>query len=93
MHPALFTDSQISLFSNFFIKNRSHDTIHTFKNYFVTVFSVSVFNFNKNKLNPNGPLEIKCNCLVRELEQHNVSLQNILLHFIRACMIHALYSK
>ena len=27
-------------FSNFFIKNGSHITIHTFKNYFVTVFSV-----------------------------------------------------
>ena len=37
----LFTDSQISLFINFFIKNESHDTIHTFKNYFATVF----FNF------------------------------------------------
>ena len=33
------------------IKNRSHDTIYTFKNYFATVFSV----FNNNKLNPNGP--------------------------------------
>ena len=32
---------QISLFINFFIKNGSHSTIHTFKNYFVTVF----FNF------------------------------------------------
>ena len=38
---ALFTDLQISLFSNFFIKNEPHDTIHTFKNYFTTVFSVS----------------------------------------------------
>ena len=38
---ALFTDPQIPLFSNFFIKNGSHDTIHTFKNYFATVFSVS----------------------------------------------------
>ena len=35
---ALFTDPQILLFSNFFIKNRSHCTIYTFKNYFVTVF-------------------------------------------------------
>ena len=52
---ALFTDPQISLFSNFFIKNGSHDTIHTLKNYFATMFSVSVFSFNKNKLNPNGP--------------------------------------
>ena len=39
---ALFTDPQISFFSNFFIKNGSHGTIHTFKNYFATVFSVSV---------------------------------------------------
>ena len=38
---ALFMDPQISLFSNFFIKNGSHDTIHTFKNYFAIVFSVS----------------------------------------------------
>ena len=35
---ALFTNPQISLFINFFIKNGSHDTIHTFKNYFATVF-------------------------------------------------------
>ena len=34
------------------IKSESHNTIHTFKNYFTTVFSV--FNFNKNKLYPNG---------------------------------------
>ena len=40
---ALFTDPQTSLFSNFFIKNRSHGTIHTFKNYFATVFSVFSF--------------------------------------------------
>ena len=37
---ALFTNPQISLFSNFFIKNRSHGIIHTFKNYFSTVFLV-----------------------------------------------------
>ena len=49
-------DSQIPLFRNFFIKNGSHDTIHTFKNYFATVFSVSVFSFSNNKLNPNGPI-------------------------------------
>ena len=42
---ALFMDPQILLFSNFFIKNGSHGTIHTFKNYFVTVFSV--FSFSK----------------------------------------------
>ena len=33
-------DPQTSLFSNFFIKNGFHDIIHTFKNYFVTVFLV-----------------------------------------------------
>ena len=37
-HRALFTDPQISLFSNFFIKNGSHGTIYTFKNYFATMF-------------------------------------------------------
>ena len=52
----LFTVPQITLFSNFFIKNGSHNTIYTFKNYFATVFSVSVFSFSKNKLNPNTPL-------------------------------------
>ena len=34
------------------IKSGSHSTIHTFKNYFTIVFSI--FNFNKNKLYPNG---------------------------------------
>ena len=52
----LFTVPQITLFSHFFIKNRSHSTIYTFKNYFATVFSVSVFSFSKNKLNPNTPI-------------------------------------
>ena len=37
----LFTVPQITLFSNFFIKNGSHSTIYIFKNYFVTVFLVS----------------------------------------------------
>ena len=32
---------QITLFSNFFIKNGSYSTIYIFKNYFATVFSVS----------------------------------------------------
>ena len=36
------------------IKNKSHDTIHTFKNYFIII--LSVFNFNNNKLNPNRPI-------------------------------------
>jgi len=38
-------------FNHFFIKNGSYDTIHIFKNYFATVFSV----FSKNKLYPNRP--------------------------------------
>ena len=33
-------DPQTSLFSNFFIKNWSHSIIHTFKNYFATMFLV-----------------------------------------------------
>ena len=32
---------KMTLFSNFFIKNGSHSTIYTFKNYFFTVFLVS----------------------------------------------------
>ena len=35
------------------IKNGSYGTIHTFKNYFATVFLV--FSFSNNKFNPNGP--------------------------------------
>ena len=33
-------DPQISFFNKTFIKNGSHDTIHAFKNYFATIFSV-----------------------------------------------------
>ena len=36
----LFTGLTSTLFTKFFIKNGFHDTIHTFKNYFTTVFSV-----------------------------------------------------
>jgi len=49
---------QITFFSNFFIKNRSHSTIYIFKNYFTTVLSISVFSFSKNKLYPNGPFVV-----------------------------------
>ena len=38
---ALFMVPQITIFSNFFIKNGFHSIIYTFKNYFATVFSVS----------------------------------------------------
>ena len=33
-------DLQTFFFNKIFIKNRSHGTIHTFKNYFATVFSI-----------------------------------------------------
>ena len=46
-------DPQLLYFEKKKIKNGSHDIIHTFKNYFVTVFSV--FSFQQNKLYPNGP--------------------------------------
>ena len=46
-------DSQISFFTQTFIKNGYHDTIHTFKNYFTTVFLV--FNFQQNKPYLNTP--------------------------------------
>ena len=49
-------DPQTSLFSNFFFKNGSHDTIHTFKNYFATVFSV--FSFSKISSFQTDPLFI-----------------------------------
>ena len=40
---ALFTDPQIFFFNKINIKNESHGTIHTFKNYFATVFLVFSF--------------------------------------------------
>ena len=53
-HYTLFTNPQTSLFNNFFIKNRFHGTIHTFKNYFTTVF----FSF---QLYPNRPIDFTIN--------------------------------
>ena len=43
-------DPQTYFFRKIFIKNGSHDTIYTFKNYFVTVFSIF-----SNKRYPNRP--------------------------------------
>ena len=63
---ALVTDPQISLFINFFIKNRSHDIIHTFKNYFATVF----FSF---QLYPNRPI-------VKHAKHIHASNNNILIN-------------
>ena len=42
----LFMNSHILFFSNFFIKNEFYGTIHTFKNYFVTVFFNFQFQFS-----------------------------------------------
>ena len=47
----LFTHYAYTVYILKNIKNGSHDTIYTFKNYFATVFSV----FNNNKFNPNTP--------------------------------------
>ena len=52
---ALFMDPQILFFINFFIKNWSHGTIYTFKNYFATVISAISFQFQQNKSYPNRP--------------------------------------
>ena len=37
---ALFTEPTNLFFNKIFIKNESHSTIHTFKNYFIIVFSI-----------------------------------------------------
>ena len=57
VHCVLFMDPQISLFSNFCIKNGSHDTIYTFKNYFAIVISAISFQFQQNKSYPNRPIK------------------------------------
>ena len=48
---ALFTRPASMDFSKINFKTKSHDTIHTFKNYFVTIFSIF-----SNKRYPNIPL-------------------------------------
>ena len=67
MNSVLFTDPQIPLFSNFFIKNESYDTINTFKNYFTTVFSVFNFQFQQNKLYLNVRYISKKTCYLKNL--------------------------
>ena len=42
---ALLTGFISTFFHKIFIKTRSHVIIHTFKNYFVTVFSIFSFQF------------------------------------------------
>ena len=73
---ALFTVLQITLFSNFFIKNGSHNTIYTFENYFATVFSVSVFNFSKNKFNPNTPSILSKRVKMDKAKQSDCKVQS-----------------
>ena len=74
-------DPQTLLFNNFFIKNESHSTIHTFKNYFTTVFSIFGFQFSifsKNKLYPNRPLiieiklEIELSMFAKKMNINNI---------------------
>ena len=60
---ALFMGPTNLFFSKIFIKNESHDTIHTFTNYFITIFSV----FN-NKQYPNVPLTKMPSPLVLTIE-------------------------
>ena len=55
-HMHCLRTHKFHFFINFFIKNGSHSTIHTFKNYFATVFSVFSFQFQQNKFYPNTPL-------------------------------------
>ena len=49
-------DLQISFLATFFIKNGSHGTIHTFKNYFAIVFLIFSFQFKQNKFYPNDAI-------------------------------------
>ena len=77
---ALFMDPQTPLFINFFIKNWSYSTIHTFKNYFITVFSVFNFQFQQNKFYPNTPLRLivmsSIKCLNFEFLQSKIIHKN-----------------
>ena len=69
---ALFMDPQISFFINFFIKNGSHGTIYTFKNYFATVISAISFQFQQNKFYPNRPIKaVWIELIFTEIENWN----------------------
>ena len=57
-HMHCLRTHKFHFFINFFIKNGSHITIHIFKNYFATVFSVFSFQFQQNKFYPNTPLMV-----------------------------------
>ena len=55
---ALFIYCNSTVYTLKNIKNGYHSTIHTFKNYFTTVFSV--FSFSNNKFNLNRPYDAHC---------------------------------
>ena len=71
---ALFTGPITTLFRKKNIKNESHGTIYIFKNYFVTVFSVLIFN-NINCIQ----MDLKCHkwCVGEKLS--SLSLANLYL--------------
>ena len=78
---ALFVDLQISLFSNFFIKNRFHGTIHIFKNYFATMFLV--FSFSKISYIQTDPKYLsmdECIYILVRVKTRVVSQQSSLMH-------------
>ena len=79
----LFIDPQTSVFSNFFIKNDSYGTIHTFKNYFTTVFLVFSFQFQQNKFYPNGPMVITSKVLIGKVTTRSLTLARHLQSIFR----------
>ena len=64
---ALFMGLTSTDFSKFFFKTGSHDTIHTFKNYITTVFSVF-----SNKRYPNRPLVCVWHWLKRKMRRRKI---------------------
>ena len=58
-------------------KNGSHGTIHTFKNYFVTVFLV--FSFSNNKFNPNEPYKLDANAILSPFAQKKKKNVNLVI--------------
>ena len=72
----LFIDPQTPLFSNIFIKNGSHGTIHTFKNYFATIFSV--FSFSKISSIQTDP-----KCVLQIILKFSLNLLKKIVAYIR----------
>ena len=70
-------DPQISYFNNFFIKNGSHDTIYTFKNYFAIVISAISFQFQQNKSYPNRPIKLYKNLIQFKPFLHKVKVSDL----------------